>query len=109
MDCQSNLDKLFIREMESNISFNASKFKLLQYGKDNDLKESYNYISYDDKEILVPSNNAKDLGITASADGTFSDHIEKVCSKVKQRSGWILRSFTNRSLSFMKWAWLTYI
>ena len=73
--------------MESNMIFNASKFKLLQYGKNVDLKESYNYIFYDDKEILMPSNQAEDLGVIGSADDTFSNHIDKVCSKIEQQLG----------------------
>ena len=36
---------------------------------------------------------------------TFSDHIDKVCSQVSQKAGWILRTFQCRRTSFMKQMW----
>ena len=39
----------------------------------------------------------------------FKDHINLVCSKVNQKSGWILRTFMRRTPSFMKFMWKTYI
>ena len=40
-----------------------------------------------------------------SNDGTFSNHVEFVCKKVKQRSGWILRTFKSRQTWFLKFMW----
>ena len=40
-----------------------------------------------------------------SNDGTFSIHVEAVCSKVKQKSSWILRTFANRKSWFLKFMW----
>ena len=39
----------------------------------------------------------------------FLDHIEKVCSKTSQKSGWILRTFSCRSTHFMKLMWKTLV
>ena len=107
--CQENLEKLFDWEAKNNMKFNAKKFVWIQYGKNIPLKNSYNYLSPDMNNLLIPKSEARDLGVYVSCDGSFSDHIEHICSKVKQRSGWILRSFSNRTPSFMKWVWSVYI
>ena len=39
----------------------------------------------------------------------FTDHINSVCSKVKQKVGWILRTFINRDAQFLKFMWKTYV
>ena len=39
----------------------------------------------------------------------FSDHVDKVCSKTSQKSGWVLRTFSCRSTQFMKTMWKTLI
>ena len=36
---------------------------------------------------------------------TFDEHIEKVCKTVKQKSGWILRTFKCRKPHVMKLLW----
>ena len=42
-------------------------------------------------------------------DGKFSNHVEHVCSKVKQKSGWITRTFQCRKTWFMKFMWKTLV
>ena len=37
--------------------------------------------------------------------GTFNEHIDHICSKVKQKSGWILRTFKCREPYFLKTLW----
>ena len=37
--------------------------------------------------------------------GTFSDHVDHICSKVKQKSGWIFRTFQCRKPYFLKILW----
>ena len=41
--------------------------------------------------------------------GKFSNHVEHVCSKVKQKSGWITRTFQCRKTWFMKFMWKTLV
>ena len=41
-------------------------------------------------------------GITMQDDATFSIQVDKVCKKVKQKCGWILRTFYNRSPKFIR-------
>ena len=44
-----------------------------------------------------------------SDDATFTNHINEVCSKVKQKCGWILRTFSNRETHFLKMMWKTLV
>ena len=59
--------------------------------------------------IIESKDNIKDLGIWMSSSGDFSFHISKVISKVKQRIGWIQRSFRTNNIEFIKFMWRTYI
>ena len=59
--------------------------------------------------IIESKDNIKDLGIWMSSSGDFSYHISKVISKVKQRIGWIQRSFRTNTIEFKKFMWRTYI
>ena len=44
-----------------------------------------------------------------SEKGTFSENINHVCSKVNQKSSWILRTFHSREAHFMKLMWKTLV
>ena len=39
----------------------------------------------------------------------FTDHINHVCAKVNQKSGWIMRTFIRRDEYFLKFMWKTYM
>ena len=54
------------------------------YGKDEDLKFNTFYFSTDGNTI-----EEKDLGVKYY-QASFVDHINKICQKVEQNSGWIL-------------------
>ena len=41
--------------------------------------------------------------------GTFTDHIKHICSKVTQKSSWVLRTFQARDIGFMKFIWKSLI
>ena len=60
-------------------------------------------------QFVESKDNIKDLGIWMSSTGEFSYHISKVISKVKQRIGWIQRSFRTNNIDFKKFMWRTYI
>ena len=78
------------------MKLNSDKFELLRYGKNQELKDD-NLI--EEKEVL------RDLGIMMNNVATFDEHIEKVCKTVKQKSGWILRTFRFRQPHIMKILW----
>ena len=44
-----------------------------------------------------------------SNDARFEEHTEKVISKVRQKVGWLFRTFYTRRLDIMKQLWKTLI
>ena len=87
------------------MSFNSNNFEVLRYGKNTLLKETTNYLTPDCDSIIEEKESLRDLGVIMSNDASFSNHVEFVCKKVKQRSGWILRTFKSRQTWFLKFMW----
>ena len=61
--------------------------------KDKNLKNTCNYLTPNAEDVIERKEVVKDLGIKANANANFKDNINYVCKKVKQKAGWILRSF----------------
>ena len=99
---QENLNKIYQWEQENNMEFNGGKFLVLRYGKNKELKENTLYFTRDMDQVIEQVNNCRDLGITMSDDASFDSQIEKVCKKVRQKCGWIQRTFYSREHKFMK-------
>ena len=76
-----------------------------RYGKDADLKENTTYFSGDTDEVIEEKEATRDLGVIMQSDGGFSDQIEKICSKVRQKSGWLFRTFYCRQGWFLRHMW----
>ena len=106
---QSCLEKLNMWQKDNNMSFNNSKFQLVQYGRNYELRENYNYMSPDYSEVICGSETVRDLGVHINNAGNYSDHIDIIYKKSKQRINMLLRTFNNRSLEFMKFCWKTYV
>ena len=70
------------------------------------LKKLQNYYSPDNKEI-EDKETIRDLGVIMNNEDNFKDHINKVCAQITQKSGWVLRTFSNRKSWFMKQMWAT--
>jgi len=105
---QCDLEKIYIWQRENNMEFNAGKFELLRYGKDNEIKESTGYTNPQRDQITM-KNNTRDLGIIMSDTATFNDHINKVHTKCTQLCGWIFRTFITRDEYTMKVLWTSFI
>ena len=54
------------------------------------------------KDVIEQVNSCRDLGIIVTDDAKFDNHIDQMCKRVKQKSGWVLRTFFTRSPHFMK-------
>jgi len=77
------------------MQFNAVKFELMRYGKDNQLKGATSYVA-PNWELMEEKDYVKDLGITMSNDCSFKVHINNVIESAKRTSSWILRTFRTR-------------
>ena len=108
-DLQTDLENLYSWQESNNMKFNGSKFEVLRYGRNQELKESTSYFTPNFDDIIEEKNNLRDLGIIMSDDATFSSHVESVCSKVRQKSGWIMRTFQSRNTWFLKFMWKTLV
>ena len=65
--------------------------EVLRYGQNDDLKQSTCHLRPNSEDIIGEKESLRDLGIIMSNDASFSIHVELVCSKVNQKSAWILR------------------
>ena len=59
------------------MKFNANKFELLRYGKEQEIIFVTTYKSYDDLNI-DDKEQVRDLGIIMSNTATFTLHIRKI-------------------------------
>ena len=76
----------------------------MKYGKNNKIKDCSVYLT-DNSTKIENKNTVKDLGVMMSADGSFSEHIQKVVVKTKEIASWILRTFATRDRSVMLTLW----
>ena len=104
-ELQADLDRVYQWQSQNNMLFNSKKFELLRYGKNEELKTISNYMTPDCDDIIEVKNVLRDLGVQMNDQANFDDHVDKVCSKVSQKAGWILRTFACRQTTFMKLMW----
>ena len=108
-DLQSDLDELYRWQESNNMEFNSKKFEILRYGKNQILKDSTFYLTPQFEEIIEEKESLRDLGVIMTNDCSFSNHVDLVCSKVRQNSGWICRTFKNRQAWFLKMIWISLV
>ena len=102
---QDDLEKLYTWQRTNNMVFNGKKFEMLRYGSDQELKNSTNYLTPESEDFIEVKECLRDLGIQMSDDARFTAHIDHVSSKVRQKCGWILRTFKCRQTHFLKFMW----
>ena len=78
---QEDLDKLYNWAENNNMTFNGTKFELLRYGYNEDLKNATNYQTPQANDIIEEKETLRDLGVIMYHKANFSDHINKVCSQ----------------------------
>jgi len=103
---QDDLDRIYEWQSRNNMLFNTSKFELLRYGVNENLKIS-GYTKPGSTEEIAVKSVLRDLGVQMNEKADFSDHINKVVTQVSQKAGWILRTFATRSTTFMRLMWKT--
>ena len=101
---QRDLEIVYQWAEDNNMSFNNLKFECLRFGPDLTLKATTNYTS-PSGTIIDMKEHVRDLGVTMSSDGTFSEHIQKICLSARNMCSWILRTFSDRSTELMLITW----
>ena len=102
---QEDISKLHEWGKRNNMEFNNGKFVVLRYGKNVEIKENTSYFSGDTEEIIEEKESTRDLGIIMQNNACFNEQIDKVCKKVRQKSGWLFRTFYNRQSWFLRHMW----
>ena len=74
---QNDLDMIYTWQKENNMEFNAKKFLVLRYGRNQTLKEDTEYFTGDMDLIIEEVETCKDLGVIMSNNGSFEAQIEK--------------------------------
>ena len=82
---------------------NGGKTEALRVGK---LKKEGTYKTPEGKDVKWVTQ-AKDLGIYFSETGDWKVHIHHVRTSIMKKAGWILRTFGNRDIKFLKFCWNT--
>ena len=97
-DCdnlQYDLNSIYNWAVHNNMFFNSEKFHYISFSPYLSFN-SYNVYANPNMEIINPSENVLDLGIFMSSNCSFEFHIQNLCKKCSNLSGWILRTFTTR-------------
>ena len=84
---QVELQKLYLWGKKNNMEFNSTKFQVIRYGRNTELKENTEYFTGDFEEIIERFSSLRDVGVQMSEDANFTEHIDNICEKVRQRCG----------------------
>ena len=84
------------------MEFNNKKFQVLRYGANSNLKNETEYFTGNYDQIIERFESLRDLGIQMSEDASFIEHIYNIWRKVRQKCGWLYRTFYTRNPRFMR-------
>ena len=57
------------------------------------------------EDIIEEKEVLRDLGVMMANDATLTHHVNLVCKKVNQKSGWTFRTFQYGETFFLKNLW----
>ena len=108
-ELQNDLEVMYKWASENNMAFNGSKFQLIRYGKNEQIKEDTLYFTDKMDEVIQSFESLKDLGVMMNHDADFKTNVAHVIKKSRKKIGWILRSFHCRNIYFMKHMYKTLV
>lgn len=91
---QDSLNQIYKWAAANNMTFNDTKFNLVRYGENENLKQNEYYTP--SGESIKEETTVKDLGVLMSNDLTFSEHIDKATTKCRKLVYWVFRVFNTR-------------
>lgn len=100
---QNDLNLILEWAVSNNMEMNSEKFELMRYGLLDHIKQTTSYQAH--QVTINPKENVRDLGVTMSDDGSFSQHIIIITKTAGKLLGWILRTFRTRDRTCMLTLW----
>ena len=85
--------------------WNELKFQLLRIGPNINLKENTLIFSPEYSDIVENKDVIKDLGIMIDEDISYIYQLNKAVNKTRQKSAWVLRTFSTRKIEFIRTMW----
>ena len=106
---QEELNHLYDLAEANNMVFNGTKFQLVRYGQDEQIKNDTLYFTENTQDVIERFGTLRNLGVIMSETATFDAQFDDVSKKVRQKIGWVLRTFYCRKQHFMKSIYKTII
>ena len=100
------LDAVYKWIEENDVLVNSDKTYCLRIGK-SELEEA-NYTT-PGVEKIEQVESMRDLGVIFDSNGSFKTHIQKGKSRCHQTMAWLLRTFENRSIYFLRFLYKNYV
>ena len=101
---QTDLNEIIKWAEENNMQFNESKFELLRYGQNTDVRTGSSYYSSSNTPI-TEKESLRDLGVKMQNNATFDEQVAKVEASGRKLSSWALRTFLSRDKRTMLTLW----
>ena len=96
--------ELWCRDWQLNI--NAAKCNVLKIGTSRNGQEPIYRLG---GEIVQTESCVKDLGVFIDTKLNFSQHCSRMCARISRKIGLIYRTFSGRTLEFMRTMFVTHI
>ena len=107
---QNDLNAVTKWSTRNNMSLHEDKFEFISHAASRfgscpvlkDLPFANDILKYTtSKGILTPVDQLRDLGVTVSADLSWTAQVKSMATKARQKAGWVLSVFHTRSPSVM--------
>ena len=107
---QNDLNAVTKWSTRNNMSLHEDKFEFISHAASRfgscpvlkDLPFANDILEYTtSKGILTPVDQLRDLGVTVSADLSWTAQVKSMATKARQKAGWVLSVFHTRSPSVM--------
>ena len=83
-ELQKDLNTLYKWASDNNMTFNGSKFQLMRYGKNEELKQDTLYFTDEMENVIEQYESLKDLGVYMNDKADFSTNVTNVVKKAKK-------------------------
>ena len=106
---QEDLSHIYGWATRNHMRWNDLKFQVLRLGSNMDLKFDTCIFSPGYEEIVEAKEVIKDLGVLVDDKLSYTDQLNSAVAKAKQKSAWVLRTFSTRKVSFLRTMWNTLV